>query len=175
MNRYPLRLSALAIGVAMIVGTYSLGRPPAPRVAAQPAPTGQPTTLTTPPPSGPVPTPTPTYAPPPVPTGQPTGMTVAAVYRRVQQAISRPGLLYHATIHFTARLGQGRKIVTQVSPPCRKGVPARHDVEREEQNGRVTLLTAQRNYQTINQPDGQVEISRPSTCAGATVAASAVL
>src|ERR671939_1258580 len=82
MNRYPLRLSALAIGVALVVVTYSLVRPPAPRVAAQPAPTGQPTTLTTPPPSGPVPTPTPTYAPPPVPTGQPAGMTLAQVYRR---------------------------------------------------------------------------------------------
>ena len=127
---------------------------------------------------GPVPTPTPTYAPPPVPTGQPTGMTVAAVYRRVQQAISRPGLLYHATIHFTARLGQGRKIVTQVGPSLRQWVDARHDVAREEQNGQATLLTAQRNYHrdgTINQPDGQVEIRGPSTCAGATVATSAVL
>jgi hypothetical protein len=65
MNRYRLRLSALAIGVAMIVGTYSLVKPPAPWVAAHPAPTGQPTTL-----------------------------TIDAVYQRVQQAISRPGLLY---------------------------------------------------------------------------------
>src|ERR687887_1600840 len=101
MNRYPLRLIAPTIGVAMIVGTYSLVRPPAPRVAAEPAPTGQPTTLTTPPPSGPVPTPTPTYAPPPVPTGQPAGLSLAQVYQRVQQAISRPGLLYPATIHIT--------------------------------------------------------------------------
>jgi hypothetical protein len=178
MNRYPLRLIAPAIGVAMIVGTYSLVKPPAPRVAAQPAPTGQPTTLTTPPPSGPVPTPTPTYAPPPVPTGQPAGLSLAQVYRRVQQAISRPGLLYHATIQFTARLGQGRNIVTQVGPPLRQWVDARHDVAREEQNGQATLLTAQRNYHrdgTINQPDGQVEIRGPSTCAGATVATSAVL
>jgi hypothetical protein len=105
-------------------------------------------------------------------------MTVADVYRRVQQAISRPGLLYHATIQFTARLGQGRKIVTQVGPPLRQWVDARHDVAREEQNGQATLLTAQRNYHrdgTINQPDGQVEIRGPSTCAGATVATSAVL
>jgi NAD(P)-dependent dehydrogenase (short-subunit alcohol dehydrogenase family) len=64
----------------------------------------------------------------------------------VQQAISRPGLLYHATIQFTARLGQGRNIVTQAGPPLRQWVDARHDVAREEQNGRVTLLTAQRNY-----------------------------
>src|SRR5947209_5182121 len=159
MNRYRLRLIAPAIGVAMVVGTYSLVRPPAPRVAAHPAPTGQPTTLTIAGKQGSstweqaspitataeassVPTPTPTYAPPPLPTGQPTGMTVAAVYRRVQQAISRPGLLYHATIHFTARLGQGRKIVTQVGPSLRQWVDAGHDVAREEQNGRATLLTA---------------------------------
>ena len=57
MKHYPLRLIALAIGVAMIVVTYSLVRPPAPRVAAHPAPTGQPTTL-----------------------------TIDAVYQRVQQA-----------------------------------------------------------------------------------------
>jgi hypothetical protein len=184
MNRYPLRLSALAIGVAMVVGTYSLVRPPAPRVAAQPAPTGQPTTLTTPPPSGPVPTPTPTYAPPPVPTGQPAGLSLAQVYQRVQQAISRPRLLYHATIQTTARLGQGRNIVTQVGPPLRQWVDARHDVAREEQNGsarlsippQATLLTAQRNYhRDETKPDGQAEISGPSTCAGATVATSAVL
>jgi hypothetical protein len=193
MNRYPLRLSALAIGVALVVVTYSLVRPPAPRVAAHPAPTGQPTTLTIAGKKGSstweqaspitataeassVPTPTPAYAPPPVPTGQPTGMTVAAVYRRVQQAISRPGLLYHATIHFTARLGQGRKIVTQVGPSLRQWVDAGHDVAREEQNGRATLLTAQRNY--LRQPDStilQVDMTGPTTCDGATVAASAVL
>jgi hypothetical protein len=46
MKHYPLRLIALAIGVAVIVVTYSLVRPPAPRVAVHPAPTGQPTTLT---------------------------------------------------------------------------------------------------------------------------------
>jgi hypothetical protein len=192
MNRYRLRLIAPAIGVAMVVGTYSLVRPPAPRVAAHPAPTGQPTTLTIAGKQGSstweqaspitataeassVPTPTPTYAPPPLPTGQPTGMTVAAVYRRVQQAISRPGLLYHATIHFTARLGQGRKIVTQdpAGPPLRQWVDAGHDVAREEQNGGATLRTTQRNY--VRQSDGQVEIRGPSTCDGATVATSAVL
>ena len=34
MNRYPLRLIAPAKGVAMIVGTYSLVKPPAPWIAA---------------------------------------------------------------------------------------------------------------------------------------------
>jgi hypothetical protein len=66
MNRYPLRLSALAIGVAMIVGTYSLVRPPA--SALQPRV-----------PSGPVPTPAPTFGPPPIPTGQPAGLSLAQV------------------------------------------------------------------------------------------------
>src|SRR5919199_5530750 len=74
MNRYPLRLSALAIGVAMVVVTYSLVKPPAPWVAAHPAPTGQPTRL-----------------------------TIDAVYHQVQQAISRPGLLYQATIRETSQ------------------------------------------------------------------------
>src|SRR5919198_4952999 len=194
MNRYRLRLSALAIGVALVVVTYSLVRPPAPRVAAHPAPTGQPTTLTIAGKKGSstweqaspitataeasyVPTPTPTSAPPPVPTGQPAGLSLAQVYQRVQQAISRPGLLYHATIHFTGRLGQGRKIVTQVGPSLRQWVDARHDVAREEQNGRATLLTAQRNY--VREPDSttflQIEIGGPSTCDGATAATSAAL
>src|ERR671932_1356841 len=125
MNRYRLRLSALAIGVAMVVVTYSLVRPPAPWVAAHPAPTGQPTTLTIAGKKGSstgeqaspitataeassVPTPTPTYAPPPVPTGQPAGLSLAQVYQRVQQAISRPGLLYHATIQGSQHVRQGR-------------------------------------------------------------------
>src|SRR5919206_5207143 len=96
MNRYRLRLSALAIGVAMVVGTYSLVRPPAPWVAAHPAPTGQPTTL-----------------------------TIDAVYQRVQQAISRPGLLYQATIRQTYQ--QDGHTTTTV-----QWVDASHNVAREE-------------------------------------------
>jgi hypothetical protein len=97
MNRYPLRLIAPAIGVAMIVVTYSLVRPPAPRVAAHPAPTGQPTTL-----------------------------TIDAVYQRVQQAISRPGLLYQATIRETSQQ-DGTHTTTTV-----QWVDAGHNVARED-------------------------------------------
>src|SRR5205085_5265522 len=85
---------------------------------------------------------------------------------------------YHATIQFTARLGQGRKIVTQdpAGPPLRQWVDAGHDVAREEwQNGGATLLTAQRNYVRQSDSTTQVEITGPSTCDGATVATSAVL
>jgi hypothetical protein len=40
MNRYPLRLIALAIGVTMIPAAYGLTELPGSSVAAHPAPTG---------------------------------------------------------------------------------------------------------------------------------------
>src|SRR5919202_507102 len=149
MNRYPLRLSALAIGVAMVVVTYSLVKPPAPWVAAHPAPTGQPTTL-----------------------------TIDAVYQRVQQAISRPGLLYQATIRETSQQ-DGAHTTTTV-----QWVDAGHNVAREdvksvdpngEQSSQTDLLTPQGYYQ--RDPLGQVTAmsSRSMTCPGATLSVSVVL
>jgi hypothetical protein len=97
MKHYPLRLIAPAIGVAMIVGTCSLVKPPAPWIAAHPPPTGQ-----------------------------PTGLTIDAVYQRVQQAISRPGLLYQATIRETSQQ-DGTHTTTTV-----QWVDAGQNVAREE-------------------------------------------
>jgi hypothetical protein len=170
MNRYPLRLSALA----MIVGTYSLVRPPA--SALQPRV-----------PSGPVPTPAPTFGPPPIPTGQPAGLSLAQVYQRVQQAISRPGLLYHATIHMWARGPIPNGAMAAYTSTITQWVDARRNVAREEivaigaagkpltQTRQTTIMTAQGRY--IHQPGGQVFWTSPgaATCPGATLAASAVL
>jgi hypothetical protein len=208
MNRYPLRLIAPAIGVAMIVGTYSLVRPPAPRVAAHPAPTGHRASPLAPfvehrdraglvalvralqprVPSGPVPTPAPTFGPPPIPTGQPAGLSLAQVYQRVQQAISRPGLLYKATIQVSQHVGQGRTMGPfSYRAVIKQWVDARRNVAREEevvisatgkpltQTRETTITTAQGRY--IHEPGSQVFWTSPgaATYPGATLAASAVL
>jgi hypothetical protein len=87
-------------------------------------------------PSGPVPTPVPTFGPPPIPTGQPAGLSLAQVYQRVQQAISRPGLLYHATIHITGQMGQaGAMTVYTSTSTITQWVDARRNVAREEEMG----------------------------------------
>ena len=149
MNRYPLRLIALAIGVTMILAAYGLAELPGSSVAAHPAPTGQPTRL-----------------------------TIDAVYQRVQQAISRPGLLYQATIRETSQQ-DGTHTTTTVQWVDAGHNVAREDVKSVDPSGQrvsqTDLLTPQGVYH--RGPDGHVTAmsSRELTCPGTTLSVSVVL
>ena len=112
-------------------------------------------------------------------------VTVAAVYRRVQQAISRPGMLYHATIYVTDQQAQERATGT-----IKQWVDARRNVMRQEEKygipvgtptvrGTTTTILTPQGGEVREDPSGRVFKLRirdqPWTCPGATLAASAVL
>jgi hypothetical protein len=101
------------------------------------------------------------------------------VYRRVQQTISRPGLLYQATIRETYQQDG-----THTTATITQRVDARHNVAREEVQFvpagahslmQTMLLTHEGRY--LRRPDGEVvwTSSGVATCPGATLAASVVL
>jgi hypothetical protein len=118
-------------------------------------------------------------------------LTVAAIYRHVQQTISRPGMLYYATSHFTQQIHViGQRSQYSASGTMKLWVDARRNVMRQEQKysiregtqtgrGTTTTILTPRGGEVREDPAKRVFKPRvkdqPWTCPGATLAASAVL
>ncbi len=205
-----LRLLALVVVATTLATACGQAAPPGPQVAASSTPAAGPSTA---PPSSPVaisvPTaslsalaPSPAAASPaaatspatapvsatsasPAPAGNPSALTVAEVYRRVEQTLDRPGSLYHGTVRIETDSGLFAVVGT-----TSQWVDARRNVAREETQGTatvkegaaatrtidaVTLLTEGGRY--VRETDGRITATPARTwlCHGAGIGASAVL
>ncbi len=142
------RLCLLTLVVAATVILVSCGQaqPPASRTAASPPPAGSPGTV----PASPT-------------AGNPASLTVEEVYRRVEQTINRPGMLYHATIQDTG--------ATDLWVDGLRNV-ARRELGRPGETS-IMITTAQGRYTLTSY--GEIMTTNQPMCEGASVAAAAVL
>ncbi len=172
------RLPALVLALTMLGAACGQAQPPASPSAASPTPAGNPS----PAPASPTVT-------SPAAAASPVVLTVADVYRRVEQTLDQPGRIYHATVQMDGDFGLFAGTTT-----IRRWVDARRKAAREEAEHDLraavveegappmtmtgtttTLLTEGGRY--AREPNGRLTTTpaRTWTCHGAGIAASAVL